>query len=63
MGYILVISIIFLTILLAQKLLPAKWQIQLNRVYMFLFIILAFNLLTHPYRIERIWQDITKLAS
>lgn len=54
MIYILGITVIFLTILLAQKLLPIKWQIQLNRVYMFLFITLAFNLLTHPYRIERI---------
>ena len=58
MGYILGILIIFLTILLAQKLLPIKWQVQLNRVYIVLFIILAFNLLTHPYRIERIWDSI-----
>ena len=61
MGYILVISIIFLTILLAQKLLPIKWQIQLSKVYIILFIILAFNLLTHPYRIFRIWEGIKYL--
>ena len=58
MLYIFGITVIFLTILLAQKLLPAKWQIQLTRVYLVLFIILAFNLLIHPYRIERIWEDI-----
>ena len=58
MGYILGITVIFLTILIAQKLLPVKWQVQLSRVYIVLFIILAFNLLTHPYRIERIWDSI-----
>ena len=63
MGYILVISIIFLTILLAHKLLPAKWQIQLQRMFLILFIILAFHLLLHPYRIERIWQDMLYLLN
>ena len=58
MGYILGIIVIFLTILIAQKLLPVKWQVQLSRVYIVLFIMFAFNLLTHPYRIERIWEDI-----
>ena len=61
MEYIFGITVIFLTIFIAQKLLPAKWQIQLNRVYMFLFIILAFNLLTHPYRISRIWEGVKYL--
>ena len=58
MIYILGITVIFLTILLAQKLLPAKWQIQLNRVYIILFTMFAFNLLLHPYRIERIGASI-----
>ncbi len=58
MIYILGITVIFLTILLAQKLLPTKWQIQLNRVYIILFTMFAFNLLLHPYRIERIGESL-----
>lgn len=58
MIYILGITVIFLTILLAQKLLPAKWQIQLQRMFLILFIMFAFNLFLHPYRIERIRESL-----
>ena len=58
MIYILGITVIFLTILLAQKLLPAKWQIQLQRMFLILFIMFTFNLFLHPYRIERIWESL-----
>ena len=63
MGYIFGIIVIFLTILLAQKLLPAKWQIQLQRMFLILFIMFTFNLFLHPYRIERIWQDMLYLLN
>ncbi len=61
MIYILGITVIFLTILLAQKLLPAKWQIQLQRMFLILFIMFTFNLLLHPHRIERTWEGIKYL--
>jgi len=61
MIYILGITVIFLTILLAQKLLPIKWQIQLQRMFLILFIMFTFNLLLHPHRIARIWEGIKYL--
>ena len=61
--YILGITVIFLIVLLFAKLLSKQWLKQINMGYIILFIILAFHLLLHPYRIERIWQDMLYLLN
>lgn len=63
MIYLITITIICLVVLAIQKLLPAKWQEQMKWVWLALFIMLTFNLLTNPYRLARLWQDLMQFMS
>ncbi len=63
MEYIFGILVIFLMVFMIQKLLSAKYQPQIKWVWLGLFVILSYNLLAKPYRVERIIADITKLIN
>ncbi|MBR4508755.1 MAG: hypothetical protein IKP23_04745 [Elusimicrobiaceae bacterium] len=63
MIYLITIAVICLVVLAIQKLLPAKWQGQMKWVWLALFIMLTFNLLTNPYRLARLWQDLMQFMS
>jgi len=61
MEYLIGILVICLGLLLAQRYLPLKWQAPMQWSGVMLLLGMLFQLLITPYRVARIWYDLTHL--
>ena len=61
MEYLIGILVICLGVLLAQRYLPLKWQTTIQWGGVTLLLGMLFHLTINPYRVARIWHDLTHL--
>lgn len=61
MEYLVGILVICLGLLLAQRYLSLKWQTTIQWSGVTLLLGMLFQLTINPYRVARIWHDLTHL--